>query len=1353
MKTVTLKQKSYIFPNIRPYESFKDLLQGIKEQRISLLLSAQNNLSFEDLLSKKRGLVLTDPGYGKTRLFKELQTYASQNGKDVFSIDLKSYSGEKPIEKFIEKQIQINEDVAYKVEDKANVVFCFDALDEARQDMLSELTNELKLFLRRYANVSVFISCRLPFYEKFPLFEEESLAYITIERFNFQQVRDYLKEVVDKDEKRFFKKNDINRIIQDFREPNWDSIILIPRYLEKFFEFRYRHPHDKPTKSDLYNFFVNGRLQIEDDKRGAQDDALIRRLLEKIALVMEVYQRNEIAKDELITILEDIQSNIAGNFLEMGKLQILFDHGLWIDSGDTVSFEDHSLQEYLASCELFRLGSQRRIYDFAVDKDLREIHQSWFSTLSFVIDQDVSLLEPMLDFGIKRSEKVVEDEEYLRFLTKVDTSNIDKEQRTRIFKKVFSYYQNELLWIDRDIARRLATFFDSSVGDFLKKWIDEEELRDAGETEKFVKKGNVAFIVEFLLEQDKLDNIERDFWKEKLISFANDENENGVLQRHSLSALEQFEDDSLIKSVQKVFTHPDSSVKRVFLMFCRETNPNHDLSLKYFIEGMKCGEHVEARYGFFEITKKKFVKKFLDYLYEDEQFLKAFVDHEGIFEDKDQKIIQNIGAVFDDEVEEKLVEIVFKLIAIYEQESKFLKNIAILLREKDKGIIGKIFNKIKEGVKLQKYVMSYAELFVNLLSKDSVDDFVKGILDFENGKGKWLALRVFENAKWQRGKEGGEIYKQGRKYFKEDYKEIKKQQKKAKGKPEKGWVAYSRIKADLGLLPLLPDKKHWSIYLRALEQLEGSWNEVESYLTDYEKQKIKKFVEYELQSTDTQNLRFEVREWNEKGGIKTFSFSCSVAIFEKCLAVAKYFEVEIDKTSRQHVIDFIPYAWSKSLENIFGLIPDIKEEELIYVLEVYNSGSVLKYYLTSSFIRLIKEYQFKVAAPILKSFIDDDKISEYERKEALKVSEQLKPDSILLKTIFEKYKEEFTELSELASELLIENHKDADAIDWRLEELKKRKFTHIEPKEAHWVGAGEAELHRKEFAASLMKLQDSKYLDRFIELLGFSLDLLEKDKNYWPYTVYLWQVVIKYVGNLKLEQRSKSYEPVEKLEKFVQENMSKEGINWFKNNLAEIKRSYQIYFGPPKNINDCVRQYNALKAEQYLDIVTSNDLFEKIKESIADLRNWIEKEGAYKLFLNSKGEYRPEPDIQKLIELHLKSYLKSLGIDIILREPQLLSDERVDFFISYGFSPSMKVLIEVKLSKHSDLGPRMDMTEKTSYKKLQNYMEGFGADKGIFLIFNVDKEAAKWQKLLQKIEGVYTQINNVEVVGIDACNR
>ena len=604
----------YIAPAVHLYPNFEEMQASRKEIGFSSLLEKKIRRTadeiFADVLSKRRALVLSEPGYGKTRLLQELNRYATKDGFKTFFIELNLYSKKTSLEEFISKQIRNQGEVEFRLTNDSRVILLLDGLDEVGQDSFKDTVTQLKSILVEYDAIRTFLSCRLFFYQKFPVFRDPGLTYITIENFDFQQVREYLDKIIDQTGKQLFSDVDIDKIIQDFREPNWRSIILIPRYLEKFVEFHLRGGFGKPSRSDLYNFFVDERLMIEDTKRGAQNRIIIRRLLEKIALIAEIYQKNDLEKDELVTVLEDIQSNVTRNFLDMDKLQILFDHSLWIDYGESIAFEDHTIQEYLASRELLRIGGQKALYDIVVDPHLNEIHPSWFNTLEFVVDQNINLLEPLIDFGTKDTEKVVESEEYHRFLTMVDTSNLSKDQKIRIFKKVISQYQNELIWVHWDIARRLASFYDNSLSKYLKTFVDGRKLGSASETARFVIEGNVAVIVGFLMRQNMLNDSEKQWWKKKLVNYAKDDNENGVLQRHALFALEGFRDKNIIREVQKAFSHPSESVRDGFIEFCRETDPDCEISLKYFIEGTK-QKSIYARHGLCEITEKDALKRLL----------------------------------------------------------------------------------------------------------------------------------------------------------------------------------------------------------------------------------------------------------------------------------------------------------------------------------------------------------------------------------------------------------------------------------------------------------------------------------------------------------------------------------------------------------------------------------------------------------------------------------------------------------------------------------------------------------------------------------------------------------------------
>ena len=324
--------------------------------------------------------------------------------------------------------------------------------------------------------------------------------------------------------------------------------------------------------------------------------------------------------------------------------------------------------------------------------------------------------------------------------------------------------------------------------------------------------------------------------------------------------------------------------------------------------------------------------------------------------------------------------------------------------------------------------------------------------------------------------------------------------------------------------------------------------------------------------------------------------------------------------------------------------------------------------------------------------------------------------------------------------------------------MAKRAFSFKKPIGTNHVSSQEHELHDKEFADPLMKLKHPQHEKQFLDLLSKSFVIYKKDE-YQPYAQYLWQVVCAYFDNLK-EQRS--YKPLMELEKVVEKHSSDEGINWFKYRLKELKRSYILFLGKPTSVNECIQKYNKLKAHQFKEIATPHDLYEKVKDIInTDLRRWVEGEGAYGFILGEKvfdaKKQGYENLIQKTIKAQIENAFLKKGFEAvnIIREPQLLDDKRIDFLIFYGFIGP--ILIEVKLSTSSDLvGSQRTLQSKPSYKSISQYMNGYNAHFGVFLIFDNKKRTKrsdKWETHFEKIRNAYQKIDNVTVLGLECISN
>lgn len=1332
----------YICPSISTYSKFDELLNSRKDAKFSWMFREKKDRTKEGIVKKifdrQKNLILSEPGYGKTRLLLEIKENLIKSGHKVVFSELKYFTHEKSLEAFTIEQARLQGISLDSLTD--DLVLCYDALDEVRQDSFFELVRQLKLFFEKYKNIKIILSCRLLFYQKYPVFESDNFSYVFIDNFDFDDVRQYLASVLIENGARVFSDAEIDSIVYDFKEPNWESIILIPRYVEKFVEFRQSNPGLKPTRSSLYDFFVNERLEIEDSKRGAQDGVIIRRVLEKIALVMEIYQKNEISKDELLTIMEDIGSYMAGNFLDMGKLKILFEHSLWKDEGNAISFEDHTLQEYLASCELLRLGGQRFLYDFVVDRLLNEIHPSWFGTLSFCIDQDINLLEPLIDFGQRGSERVIESDEYHRFLAKVDVSKLSFEQKIRIFKKVFGQYQKERIWIDWEIARRLAMFFEPSLDDYLKGWIENGSPNKSPEMARYIPRGNVAQVLGFILRQNLLDEGRNTFWKEKLIEFANDDNENGVLQRNALFALEAFKDETIIPKVQKSFSHPSDSVRDRFIDFCSEVDPNSQLSVKFFIEGVK-QDSIHANMALVKINNKDSLKFLLENLNSDSQFLKTILEHERIYFKDDKNIFKNVDDNYDDDIQKLLVDIIFKSISLLKYDSLLINNAASVLIKHKPDIILDICDVILGNDEYKKHLFNFDSLFSLLLRKDTIKKVVDKLSAVSNS-----GYNIFYGLQWAKTRNdpgANEAYEEGRAYLQDIYRQVETEIAKRTQALSQAEVAYKEL---LVKLEPEPGKYRNDVF----QYFAQKYDTLKPLLRTDDLSRLEKLTRDLLTRINPQKAELKILQWDEKHkNIVQFQLSSTVFVFGDCLKVAKILGLKIDDEIRKNVIDFIPFAEQEELECIMALIPDIKASELKDVLNLYKSDSEKKYFRPYNFIKIVKDHKLLSAVPVLKSFVADENFPDYDRGEALKCIGELESDSKYFQDVFTCNLGKNNRLAEAANQILIEKFCQKEAVQWRIEEIKKRQFKFTEAKGAHFVGNAEAELHEKVFAGPLMKLTSKEFMPDYISLLASSFDLLEKDKEYWSYVQYIWEVVTGYMDSLKLNG---DYAPIKELEDFVLKSAEREGVNWFSKRLKELKRSYQVYIGVPKTVTDCIKLYNNIKSRQYLEIGSVRELKDKIKEVIdKDIRFWVEVQGIKELICGSGRDTASETKIQKIMFIPLKAGLERLGI-IVLREPQKFDDERVDYLISYGFSPNMIIVIEVKKSKHKDMGLNSDLSKKESFQKLERYIKGFSAQYGIFLVFNVHYNIQKWKILLKNVEKYYSKIEHVEVMGIDAFN-
>lgn len=1336
----------YIQPAIKFYSSFDEALAA--EPKLDLYLSLkEGKWEFINFFDFPKTFIVAEPGYGKTRLLQEIVSKASDQKIKAICVESKKIA-DVTIEEFIldqsKKNSVIKSDI-FKLENKKEVVICLDALDEVKLDDFSSTVEKIKTFLAQYSKITAIISCRWHFFRKFKeLFNDLGFRYARIFPFSKEQVESYLKNNT-------ISQENIEKIFSALSFQGRDLVIQTPRYLELLVSYTRNSGTENIsslTKASLFEFFIYKKLEIEDKNLNTQKRDLIKSVLEKLALIMEIYQANLIKKDELMSFFDDLQSDLKLSFLQQVPIEVFFDKTILKDNIDTIEFENTEFQEYLSAKEITRLGKNiRTIFELSVDPELREIYPSWFNTLGFVVDLDISVLKPLLDFGRMSKEGMVKDEEYHHFLTQVDTERLPIEDRMAIFEQVFTYYQSVLHWIDWDIAKNLSYYFDRSQHDLIKYYADEKRYKK-NETKRTVHLGNVAQIIGFLLKRGIFDDEDKAFWRRKLIKFAQDKNENNVLQRNALLALGNLRDESIIREVESIWKSKRTRIQEYYLNLCRKINPNHDLSLKYFIEGTK-QESIDARYGLYEVTEVRAVETLLDDFIHDPSLLNAFTDQESIFRDQDSKIIENIKAVWNRDIEEKLQKIVqkpFESCNYYiEENSIFIKNISLLLKSKNKNYLFKLISQIAASINLTDNLFDFKHIFSILLEKEQVGEFIKQLSQVKNGRR--AALWTLQQIKFSNYPGSEEIYEKGRNYLRVEYEGAEKAWKKQSKKPSVLSQTYKEFK-----LKLEPEKGKYSLDI--FKFYIDNKKELNSLITKNEKDRLINLIEksvFEKFDPGGQSLKITMQTESSKS-YRTHTW---IHIFGDCIRIAYEFNLDVTKYKKK-IINYIPFAYPEHLDAIFSLVKNFQPDEIKSLVAVYREKmSDLWRFMPDSFILASERYVIRESVPILREFVKQNDFSIYDRISALNASDFLKPDPGFLKKVFKQYLNKQEKLAEKANGLLIVNHKDPDAVSWRIDELVKRAFPFKQPIGAHSVSSQENELHDKEFAAPLMKLKDTQYRNKFINLLNESFNIIKND-GYRTYAQYLWEIVHSYFDNLK---EGRSYQPLRDLEKFVTLHSLDENINWFKYHLKKLKRSYITFLGKPKDINECIKKYNKLKTQQYLEIATTRELYEKVKDVIdIDLRRWVEGEMSYNFIVGGKVYDTKRQDYESLIQKTIKTQIENAflkrGFETvnIIREPQLLNDKRTDFLIFYGFIGP--ILIEVKLSKSEDIaGSQKAIESKRSYKNLCQYMKGFETYFGIFLVFDNKQRSCrteKWEAHLAKIKNVYEKINNVTVLGLSS---
>lgn len=932
----------------------------------------------------------------------------------------------------------------------------------------------------------------------------------------------------------------------------FNSFISEEDNLELLLEFL----NDKKTTTfdrfEFYKFFVDKTFPVRKD-------------LKNLALHFEKIQTDRLPLLEFKDLISEY--NLKLESLQKNQLVKTEKQN---DKMEIAAWNHHTLTEFLTAEKLLEKDDTiNEFVQLAVleQEGITAFKPSWTGVLRFLLDsnkgKDVILW--FINFIEKHPENIDDNLSEIVVSLKIKDGSL----RKRIFDLIYSSYFDRVFWLPYKVRSKFYKFIDAESykrikGD-IKKWPDV--------TETFVKRGNVIGIIEGLLENKSafLTKGERDFWKKTLIEFANnpDDDGNGVLQRFSLAALAYYKDQKLIPLVaESCFVNStDKLVRDEFMQFCYNSDPNAKVTIDYLIEGIKKGSNIYARYGLYEITQKDSLKHFLNKALEDIEFWREFLKYSSVFShsDSDDKLVGNISKNLDQTILNLLKKNIFKIFEadLYdEKRSFFIREIVKLVNDRDKNFLFEIINqiKVKEKNERARVFYDYQEIIALLLTSNNLHKYIEEVKEIPR----------FESPIYATNRLNKQVY---------DFAVKEKIITAVENLPQPEWMksVEEREKSFLeefqNLLEPSPGKYIPSVfqyYLHSKEKLDKFFK-----TKDGEKAKsrlIKLAVDEGIRKINPREIKVTIPDKNKEGG-RQFTWSSVAAYYGDLLSIIKVLAPEELKKHRQNIIDFIPYAFSDDMSTIMDLIPEIEDKELnLFVNKVMgDEKDDRRYLIPGTYIYLVGHYAKKgcnlpSVLPVLKSFIGDEYIPNYEQESAIEnlplfIDEKNKEIKKFLEDVFEDEEQdgEKNKLAIAANEVLIKVHKDEKAIDWRFERLKKplnydrKKNKGI----AHEVGPEEHEIYDMPFAGPLTELGDEKYLDKFLDLLDYSFKFLQenkdKQKQYWEYVNYLWRIIIGFVESLS---RNGSFKPLLRLESYVSKFSEFENSNWLKASVKKLRNTY-----------------------------------------------------------------------------------------------------------------------------------------------------------------------------------------------------
>lgn len=935
----------------------------------------------------------------------------------------------------------------------------------------------------------------------------------------------------------------IDSVIEQFWfHDAYNSFISIIPHFEILKQFLEEKNPDTFSRFDFYYYFF-GKV-IPDYRK-------IKVPLQQLGLYFEQVQKNQMSLAEFTDVLKkiDAPATLTVDYLEGLSLVSITEQ----DGVPIVSWAHHTLTEFLAAESIFSQENpidelKKLIVDSQTGNDL--LKPSWTGMLRFLIEQNSQdFTSWVVEFSAANPDSLIDQvTEVIVFAT---ANSVTPALKKSLFDLVFSRYQGKKFWIPVWAYHNLYKFIDEAIYKDLKANADDKE---------YVHKGNIAATIDGMLQKNHplLTEEERAFWKEKLISYAQENNENEVLNRHAMAALENFKGQTdIIPLVKKNFESSDPLVRDAFISMCRALDANDPGSIEVFVKAIADDtSHIYARNALYSINTQDGIETFLQSISDDPKFIHEFLDNESIFNKKDaqadETLIENIRKSKNPSVTTLLKRLI---ISAYTGErnydagkSWFLQQIALIIQADEPDYLDEFVQTIKDLDEEKQRI-----LFINdvegvlsvLLQPEKLEELHEIFKDALHHHAGYALAQAVRLAPYTGNPKGDAVLKKGIELgITADPNAPREQRDYQAEQNDKIYKQFQKF--------LSPGENKYfpQVFRYYIENKKF----LETKATPAEKERLLKLaIESNLDKIDPAKIEMHYNDPETKSGEYTIS---SVASYFPAVLEVIY---DLDPATlkkpenRKKLFTFVPFSYLSEFKSFKEMLGEITDEDLAPLNEIMlDKERDLRYLIPQTYIYLAKVSP-GLSSPkeVLISFIEDPLIAEHDHEYALdNLEKYISSDDAEVKKLLEKLwtPESRSRISDLANGLLVSVFHDEKAIAWRFDALKSSATPFRRQEGFHSVGNLEMELDTKAFAKPLINLSDEKYLAQFIDLLDFSLTLVEKP-DHKEYASYLWSIVISFVAR---DEFLLSIEALTALKSWAEQHLETPEINWLLKRISEL---------------------------------------------------------------------------------------------------------------------------------------------------------------------------------------------------------